>query len=404
MPKTIGEGLAVLGGEPAFADPKHVGQPHIGDRQTLIRRINGMLDRKILTNNGPLVQAFEEAVKAISGVRHCVATSSGTTALEIAIQAAGLHGEVITTPWTFIATAHALKRQGITPVFCDVDPTTHNIDPRLVEGLITERTTGILAVHLWGRPCDVESLADIARRHDLKLLFDSSHAFACSHEGTMVGGFGDAETFSFHGTKFVNTFEGGAIVTNDDDLADRARLIRNFGFTGYDQVESVGTNAKMSEVCAAMGLTSIESMDEFIEVNRRNYEAYKRGLQGVPGLRLMPYREGKGSTRQYIVVEVTDSAPLSRDDLQQILWAENVRARRYFYPGVHRSDPYRTEGLATARSMPRTDALARAVLTLPTGTGMSVDDVSTVTTLIRRAMERAPDLADLLPALPWTPS
>lgn len=404
MPKTMGEKLAILGGAPAFAEPKHVGQPNIGDRRTLMRRIEEMLDRRILTNNGPLVQDFEETVKAISGVRHCVATSSGTTALEAAIQAAGLHGEVITTPWTFIATAHALRRQGVRPVFCDVDPATHNIDPRLVEERITERTSGILAVHLWGRPCDVESLTDIARRHGLKLLFDSSHAFACSHAGSMVGGFGDAETFSFHGTKFVNAFEGGAIVTNDDDLADRARLIRNFGFTGYDQVESVGTNAKMSEACAAMGLTSIESMDDFIEVNRRNYEAYRDGLKGVPGIRLMPYHEGRGSTRQYIVVELADSAPLSRDHLQQSLWAENVRARRYFYPGVHRSEPYRTEDVAAARSMPETDALARAVLTLPTGTGMSVEDVSTVAALIRRSIEQGAELTDLLPTLPWTPS
>jgi dTDP-4-amino-4,6-dideoxygalactose transaminase len=404
MPKPMGQHLAALGGEPAFAEPKHVGQPNIGDRPALMRRMEGILDRKILTNNGPLVQDFEETVRAISGVRHCVATSSGTTALEVAIQAAGLHGEVITTPWTFIATAHALRRQGVKPVFCDVDPDTQNIDPRLVEERITERTSGILGVHLWGRPCDVESLTDIARRRGLKLLFDSSHAFACSHAGSMVGGFGDAEIFSFHATKFVNAFEGGAVVTNDDGLAHRARLIRNFGFTGYDQVESVGTNAKMSEICAAMGLTSIEAMDDFVEVNRRNYEAYREGLKEVPGIRLMPYQEGNGSTRQYIVVEVADSAPLSRDHLQQALWAENVRARRYFYPGVHRSEPYRTEDVAAARSMPATDALARAVLTLPTGTGMSVDDVSTVAALIHRAMDQAAALADLLPRLPWTPS
>ncbi|BDZ44151.1 hypothetical protein GCM10025866_00600 [Naasia aerilata] len=179
--------FAIFGGTPAFPEPRHVGAPNIGDRATLLRRFEEILDRRILTNDGPLVREFEEVVRGISGVRNAVAMSNGTAALEVAIQAAGLTGEVITTPWTFIATTHALLRQGIRPVFCDVDPRTHNIDPRRIEDLITERTTGILAVHLWGRVCDVDALENIARRHGLKLLFDSAHAFGCSSRGRMVG-------------------------------------------------------------------------------------------------------------------------------------------------------------------------------------------------------------------------
>ncbi|BDZ44150.1 hypothetical protein GCM10025866_00590 [Naasia aerilata] len=193
--------------------------------------------------------------------------------------------------------------------------------------------------------------------------------------------------FSFHGTKFVNAFEGGALVTDDDDLAERARLIRNFGFSGYDKVVSVGTNAKLPEVSAAMGLTSIESMDQFIEVNRRNHEAYRAGLDGVPGITLLGDLPDSRSTGQYVVAEIAEDAPIARDDLQRLLWAENVRARRYFFPGSHRSEPYRTDDPTARESMPHTDALARSVLTLPTGTAMSTDDVDTVAALLRRAMD-----------------
>ena len=228
-------------------------------------------------------------------------------ALEISIRALGLSGEVIVPSFTFIATAHALQWQEITPVFCDVDPETHNLDPAKVEALITPRTTGIIGVHVWGRPCAVESLQEIAHRHGLKLMFDAAHAFGCSHNGQMIGNFGQAEVFSFHATKFFNTFEGGAVVTNDDDLAAKMRLMKNFGFTGYDQVIYVGTNGKMSEVSAAMGLTGLEDLDEFINTNHRNYKTYQNGLQNVPGIQLISYDEAERNNFQYIIVEVDEA-------------------------------------------------------------------------------------------------
>ena len=171
------------------------------------------------------------------------------------------------------------------PIFCDIDPKTHNIDPNKVEDMITPRTTGIIGVHVWGRPCDVASLEKIAKRNNLKLLFDAAHSFACSYKGRMLGNFGDAEVFSFHATKFFNTFEGGAIVTNNDELAAKIRLMKNFGFDGYDNVIYIGTNGKMSEVSAAMGLTGLESLHEFTTANYRNYKEYKRQLEGIPGIR-----------------------------------------------------------------------------------------------------------------------
>jgi dTDP-4-amino-4,6-dideoxygalactose transaminase len=390
--------FAILGGEPAFSEPVHVGRPNIGDRDRLMERIGEAVDRRWLTNDGPLVHEFEGAVAAFLDVPHCIAMCNGTIALEIAIRAAGLGGEVIVSPFTFVATAHALQWQEITPVFCDIDPRTHNIDPSRVEELITPRTTGILPVHLWGRPAPVDELARIAERHGLRLLFDAAHAFGCSDSGRMIGGFGTAEVLSFHATKVVNSFEGGAIVTLDEDFADIARLMRNHGFADYDEVGHVGTNGKMSEVAAAMGLTSLESRDEFVAANRRNYETYRVGLAGVPGIDLIAYNDAELCNWQYVVLEIDEAAGLSRDELQAVLWAENVRARRYFFPGCHRMEPYRTLFPDVRERLPEAERLARRVLALPTGTSMDTPAVMAITDLIERAMAEGPRLRSALRA------
>jgi len=335
------EDLAIFGGEPAFEEKLYVGRPNIGNRERLLERINDLLDRRWLTNNGPYLHEFERCLADMVGVKHCIAICNGTVALEIVIRALGLTGEVIVPAFTFIATAHALRWQEITPVFCDIDPCTHNINPHKIEDMITPLTSGIIGVHVWGRPCDIESLAEIARRHKLKLLFDAAHAFGCSYRGRMIGNFGNAEVFSFHATKFVNTFEGGAVATNDDDLAAEIRLMKNFGFTWYDKVDYIGTNGKMNEVSAAMGLTSLESMDEFIAVNYRNYKQYQSELEGIPGIQLIKFDETERCNYQYIVLKIDEHiAGLSRDQFVEILHAENVLARRYFYPGCHRMEPY----------------------------------------------------------------
>ena len=390
--------LAILGGAPAFPEPVHVGRPNIGDRARLMERIEGVIDRRWLTNDGPLVHEFEEAIATMLGVPHCIAMCNGTVALEIAIRAAGLSGEVIVSPFTFVATAHALQWQAITPVFCDVDPRTHNIDPTRVEALITPRTTGILGVHVWGRPAPVDELTRIAADHGLRLLFDAAHALGCSTGGRMIGGFGTAEVLSFHATKVVNSFEGGAIVTADEEFADVARLMRNHGFADYDQVGHVGTNGKMSEIAAAMGLTSLESREEFVAANRRNYETYSAALQGVDGVELIGYDSAESCNWQYVVIEVDESAGLSRDELQAVLWAENVLARRYFFPGCHRMEPYRTLFPDVAERLPETERLVQRVLALPTGTSMSTDAVTAVAGLVARAMRDAPRLRAALRA------
>lgn len=382
--------LAIFSGAPAFKEKLHVGRPNIGNRERLLERINKILDTRWLTNDGPYVDELEQRIADFIGVNHCIAMCNATVALEIMIRAVGLTGEVIIPSFTFIATAHALQWQEITPVFCDIDPQTHTIDPARVEQMITPRTTGIMGVHLWGRPCNVDALTEIAERRNLKLLFDAAPALGCSYKGQMIGNFGQAEVFSFHATKFFNTFEGGAVLTNDDELASKIRLMRNFGFSGYDQVIYIGTNGKMSEISAAMGLTSWESMDEFIEVNRRNYKRYQAELKDIPGICLLKYEETEKNNYQYIVLEIDeDLAGVNRNELLRILWTENVMARKYFYPGCHRMEPYISYYPHAGLMLPVTEELSEQVLSLPTGTAVNPEDIGKICGLIRIAVEQS---------------
>jgi dTDP-4-amino-4,6-dideoxygalactose transaminase len=391
------ENLALFGGLPAFPEKLHVGRPNVGDREQFLARINGMFDRNWLTNNGPLVQEFEQKLASMLGVRHCIALCNATVALEISTRALGLQGEVIVPSFTFIATAHSLQWQGITPVFCDIDPRTHTLDPDCVEKMITPRTSGIVGVHLWGRPCNIEALQDIAERRNLKLMFDAAHAFGCSHKGKMIGNFGNAEVFSFHATKFFNTFEGGAIVTNDDKLAAKIRLMKNFGFAGYDNVIYVGTNGKMTEVSAAMGLTGLESLDDFIEVNHCNYRRYSAEIEDIPGISLIKYDETEKCNYQYVVLEIDkEKSGLNRDNLVEILQAENIMARRYFYPGCHRMEPYRSYFPHANLLLPETERLVHLVMSLPTGTAVGNEEIEAICRIIRLAVSHGSELTERL--------
>jgi len=381
--------LAVLGGPPEFSEKFYVGRPNLADRSGFLALVNDMLDRRWLTNDGPLVQEFETRAAAYLGVKHCIAMCNATVALEIATRALGLTGEVIIPSFTFIATAHALQWQQITPVFADINPSTHCLDPASVEKMITPRTTGIIGVHLWGHPCAIDELTELAAARRLTLLFDAAHAFGCSYRGQMIGSFGRTEVFSFHATKFLNTLEGGAVATNDDDLAKQMRLMRNFGFGGYDKVIYIGTNGKMSEVSAAMGLTSLENVDQFVTVNRRNYRQYRETLAGLKGVRIFDYDEIQRCNFQYIVTEVDPGCPLTRDEILLVLWAENVIARRYFYPGCHRMEPYRSFYPHAGLLLPHTEGLCNRVLLLPNGTSVSADDAARIAGIIRAAVGNA---------------
>jgi len=370
--------LAINGAPPAFAEPIHVGRPNIGDRAAFMRRVEQILDNQWLTNNGPMVQEFERRISSYLGVKHCVAMCNGTIALEIAIRALGLHGEVIVPSWTFIATAHALYWQDITPVFADIDPLTHNLDPASVRRMITPRTTGIIGVHLWGRAAPIDELQAVADEHGLKLMFDAAHAFGSTYNGKSIGQFGACEVLSFHATKAFNTMEGGAVVTNDDELAEAMRLMRNFGFQGYDNVIHPGTNGKMVEVCAAMGLTNLDMLDEVFASNRRNHAAYKTALRDVPAIRVLDYDEHERNSHHYIAVEVDERSAATRDEIIAALHAENILARRYFWPGCHMMKPYRDLFPHAGLMLRSTETVAAKIIVLPNGVALSEAAINTV--------------------------
>lgn len=375
--------LAINGAPPAFQTPIHVGRPNIGDRAVFLANVNRVLDNNWLTNNGPLVQDFEKRIARELGVRHCVAMCNGTIALEIAIRALGLTGEVIVPSWTFVATAHALYWQGITPVFADIDPGTHNLDPHAVRRMITPRTTGIIGVHLWGRAAPIDALQEIAEEYSLKLMFDAAHAFGSSWRGQSIGSFGACEVFSFHATKAFNTMEGGAITTNDDDLAEALRFMRNFGFKDYDNVVHPGTNGKMIEVCAAMGLANLDSFASIVESNRQNQLAYRDALKGIAGLSLIEFDPKERNSYHYVVLEIGDECRFTRDALVNALHAENILARKYFWPGSHHMKPYRDLFPHAGLVLPVTIELGSRIVVLPNGVGLERSVIATIASVCR---------------------
>jgi dTDP-4-amino-4,6-dideoxygalactose transaminase len=374
--------LAINGAPPMFSEPLHVGRPNIGNHKRFLQRASDILDSGWLSNNGPAAQEFEHRIAKFLGVKHCVAMCNGTIALEIATRALDLKGEVIVPSYTFIATAHALQWQEITPIFADIDPATHNLDPAAVWRMITPRTTGIIGVHLWGRASPVRELEAIAKEHNLRLMFDASHGFGCSLNSKLLGGFGECEVFSFHATKFFNTFEGGAVVTDNGALAEKMRLMRNFGFSGYDNVIYPGTNGKMTEIAAAMGLTNLEDLDDFVAINRCNYHGYRDAIASVPGLSVLEYNEVERNNYQYVVMEVAPYFPVSRDQIVEALHAENILARKYFWPGCHNMEPYRSYYPHAGLVLPNTNRVAERVVVMPTGSAVDAAAIRGITAVL----------------------
>jgi dTDP-4-amino-4,6-dideoxygalactose transaminase len=369
-----------------FSQALHVGRPNIGSREVFLKRVNEILDRRWLSNNGPVVQEFEKRVAETLRVKHVLAMCNATAAIEIACRALGLKGEVILPSYTFVATAHALQWQEITPVFCDMDAATHNIDPTKIERFITPKTTGIIGVHVWGRGCETEAIEAIAAKRNLKVIYDASHGFGCTKGGRMLGTFGECEVFSFHATKFINCLEGGVVATNNDELAYQMRMMTNFGFTGFDKVEYLGINGKMNEISAAMGLTNLEAMEDIITSNRRNYEAYKAGLENVIGISVIDYDPAERNNYQYVVIEVDpEVCPRKRDEIVDALHAENIIARKYFWPGCHKMEPYRSMQPNAGLLLPETERIASRVVVLPTGQTMEEEMVGRVCEIIRNA-------------------
>ncbi len=389
--------FALLGGQPLFAEALVVGRPNMPERSSLLRRIEAVLDSGWLSNGGPLVNEFETELAKRLKVKHAVAVCNGTVALQVMAKACGLTGEVIVPSMTFVATPHAMQWIGLTPVFADINWDDHTLDPSSVERCITPRTSAILAVHLWGNSCRIEELQDIADRHGLRLLFDASHAFGCEFRGRPIANFGIAEAFSFHATKVMHAAEGGAIVTNDDKVADECRLMRNFGITDFTHIDSLGTNAKMNELCAAAGLTSLESIDDVLDHNHRNMLSYREMIDAVPGLRLAIPLQADRRNNQYAVVCVSEREfGLSRNELTQVLRSEGVFARSYFSPGCHNAAPYVSDRIHSPVALPVTDSLLQQVMQLPTGPTVTTENIQAIGELLLSIQRHAPILRDQL--------
>ena len=389
---TVGE-LALFGNPPQFAEALHVGRPSAGDFEKFAAMSRSAWDRRWFTNNGPLSREFEAKLADYLDVDHCVSMSSGTSAMAIAVAALGLSGEVIMPSFTFVSTAHVLRFAGIEPVFCEIDPDTWNLDAEKCAQAITPKTSAVVATHLWGRACDVEGLESLCERHGIPLIFDAAHAFGCTHNGKRIGSFGTAEVFSFHATKAFHTFEGGAVATNDAALAERLRKLRNFGFNDRGEVEMVGTNAKMSEVHAAMGLTNLGEFDQMIAQGGTCRAAYAEHLDGIPGITLRPEPAGEGHNHHYAAAQLdVENMPLSRDEVIQILQAENVLARSYFHPGIHRMAPYARPTLERGERLPNTIAASESAIHLPAGAMVSADEAQKVCRLLELILTNADEL------------
>jgi dTDP-4-amino-4,6-dideoxygalactose transaminase len=347
----------------------YVGCPNLGDKQVFLGWVDKIWKSKRLSNDGPIVQEFEKQVQEFLGVNHAIAVCNATTGLQILANAVfGSYSRVYVPSFTFAATVYALDWAGFVPDFVDVELDTHNIIP-----IVSSPKHPIVATHLWGRPCRI----DVLQNNVTPLIFDAAHAFGCSYKGVKIGNFGHGEVFSFHATKFINSFEGGMITTNNPETAEKCRLLRNFGFEGYDNSTIVGINGKMSEIHAAMGLCSLASFDRFVECNRNNYHEYVEKLYDLGGLNIVR-QTGTDNTPnyQYMVLEVKRN----RDKILEALWAEGIYARRYFYPGVHRMAHYKAMNI----SLPNTEALAEKVLVLPSGVSTTSKDITKICKIIRK--------------------
>jgi dTDP-4-amino-4,6-dideoxygalactose transaminase len=366
-----------------FPEPIYVTRPLLPPLADVQARLAEVWRSQWLTNGGDQHVQLERALIERLGVQELSLFNNGTIALLTAIRALGLRGEVVTTPFTFPATPHALAWAGITPVFADIDPVRLTIDPARVEALLTPKTTAILGVHVYGVPCDVEALADIARRRGLRLLYDGAHAFGVRVNGQGIGMFGDVTMFSFHATKLFHTAEGGALACADAALRHRIERLKNFGIADQETVEGIGLNGKMNELQAALGLAVLQGLDDEVARRRDTLAIYQRRLRSAEGLTLMPEVPGVESSYQYCAVRVdADRFGCSRDEMQKALKTYNVFARKYFFPLCSDYECYRDLPSARAHCLPVSNAVATQVLCLPLYGSLQHEVVETICDIV----------------------
>ena len=364
------------------AKPIYVTQPFLPPLEEFIPYLQKIWESKQLTNSGPFHKEFEPELCRFLNVEHIALFTNGTVALVTALQALRITGEVITTPYSFVATAHSLLWNGIKPVFVDIDPETFNLDPNRIEAAITPQTTAIMPVHCYGRPCDVEAIQKIADNYNLRVIYDAAHAFGVRFRSGSLLTQGDLSVLSFHATKVFTTFEGGAIVCPDAKTKQRIDHLKNFGFVNEVTVVAPGINGKMSEFNAALGLLQLKYFDAAIAKRKKIDASYREGLSGIRGIRCLEYADKDAANFAYFPILVQGDYPISRDALYEELKNNNVHPRRYFYPLISDFPMYRGLPSAQRENLPVARRISEQILCLPIYSALAETDSARIVKII----------------------
>jgi dTDP-4-amino-4,6-dideoxygalactose transaminase len=343
-----------------------VTQPYLPPFEEFVPYLKEIWENKWVTNNGPFHKEFEKKLCEFLGVKYICLFSNGMLALMTALRALNIEGEVITTPFSFVATSHALLLNNITPVFVDIEPETYNLDPDKIEAAITSRTSAILPVHVYGNPCNIDKIQEIADRHGLKVIYDAAHAFGVKLNGASLAGFGDLSVLSFHGTKVFNTFEGGAIVCHDEKMKETIDQLKNFGITGETTVVLTGLNAKMNEFQAALGVLQLKYFETAVLKRKRIFELYYESLKNFQGVSILQSKHNIQHNYGYFTILIDGRIfGKSRDEVYDILKSHNLFSRRYFYPLINQFPMYKHLKSSFKGSMPVAEKISGEVLCLP---------------------------------------
>lgn len=358
----------------------YVTQPSLPDLKDLIPYLEKIWESKIISNNGPFHKQLEDELCKYLNVPYISLVSNGTIGLIVALNALGVGGEIITTPYSFVATAHSLRWNKIKPIFVDIDPITLNLDPKNIEDAITPNTSAIMPVHVYGNPCDIDAIEAIAKKHNLKVIYDASHAFGVEcHCGSILNK-GDLSILSFHATKVFNTFEGGAIISKDKSTKKRIDQLKNFGFTGEITVEQTGINGKMNEFSAALGLLQLKKIDNDIRARKKIDEEYRKALKDVLGINCHNYTNMEKGNYSYFPIFVDDNYHLSRDQLYNKLRENGINGRRYFYPLITDFKMYKNLNLN--KKLPISKKVASQVICLPIYDQLNIKKINLISEII----------------------
>lgn len=368
--------------------PILVVSPSMPPFEEYVEEIRSIWETKHLTHQGPKHQELQKKLENYFNIDNVSLIVNGHVALEIALEALDLKGEVITTPFTFASTTQAILRCGLTPVFCDINENDFTIDVTKIEDLITEKTCAILPVHVYGNICDVEKIEEIAKKYNLKVIYDAAHAFGEEYKGRNISNYGDISMFSFHATKVFNTVEGGCLCYDDSSLIQKINSLKQFGqIVGTDDVPLIGSNAKMTEIHAAMGICNLNHIDEYIKRREKVVECYRHCLGNIEGIKISPIQPHVKNNYSYFpVIFEEEKLHISRDDIANILIANNIYPRKYFYPLT--SDFECCKNLGISADVPIAQKISKEVLTLPCYSDLSVDDVKEICHIILNAISK----------------